>query len=642
MGTWDGAWALQAHGRSMPLPLTSTAYDEKDGQFSPDGQSFAFESNESGTSEIYVQPFPQPGAKVRISTNGGEQVRWRRDGKELYYVALDGMLMAVPVDASAGRSGFGTPVPLFETRPTPTVAIGRQQYVVIDDGERFRTGDSRGGAGAAHHVVVELATAGAAMTMNRRRISPNAAMAAAWLGALAGVVAPRAEAELKVFGNTTTLELAPVLLAAQELGGTVSVGTGGIPDLFDETAADLATNAETQALRQSVDHPDLRLILTVAEGFYRIVARRSAGIAALSDLRGKRIATSPNTSASYYLHKMLGTVGMSSDDITIVPVQPLNLMPRALANREVDAVVIWEPEIQLAAEAIGNDAIEFQDRRVYRELFSLYSTAATLADPAKRREIVAFVRALINATARIGERPSDVWPLVAASTGYDVELIERVWHHEGYPGTLVSDLLDVMVEEDVYVARERNRAPRTRAQLATLIDDSVLRDALMPPLRAQQAPQTHWDQYKNRPAAAQPDQHLTDPALVGAIDLHAHHDPDSYPRNLDAFDVARLAKDRGLRGIVLKNHWTETAGLAYLVRKYATPGFEVFGALTLDLPVGGLNPQAVRYMADVAAATAASSGCRRTTPSTRCSITRRAGLSSACRATVCSCRRCTT
>ena len=438
------------------------------------------------------------------------------------------------------------------------------------------------------------------MTMNRRRISSHAAMAAAWLGALAGAVAPRAEAELKVFGNTTTLELAPVLLAAQELGGTVSVGTGGIPDLFDETAADLATNAETQALRQSVDHPDLRLILTVAEGFYRIVARRSAGIAVLSDLRGKRIATSPYTSASYYLHKMLGTVGMSSDDITIVPVQPLNLMPRALANREVDAVVIWEPEIQLAAEAIGNDAIEFQDRRVYRELFSLYSTAATLADPAKRREIVAFVRALLNATARIGERPSDVWPLVAASTGYDVELIERVWHHEGYPGTLVSDLLDVMVEEDVYVARERNRAPRTRAQLATLIDDSVLRDALMPPPSARQAPQTHWDQYKNRPASAQPDQHLTDPALVGAIDLHAHHDPDSYPRNLDAFDVARLAKDRGLRGIVLKNHWTETAGLAYLVRKYATPGFEVFGALTLDLPVGGLNPQAVRYMADVA------------------------------------------
>jgi len=120
-----------------------------------------------------------------------------------------------------------------------------------------------------------------------------------------------------------------------------------------------------------------------------------------------------------------------------------------------------------------------------------------------------------------------------------------------------------------------------------------------PALRAQKSPQTHWEPYKTKPATPVPDQHLTDPAIIGAIDLHAHHDPDSYPRELDAFDVARLARDRGLRGVVLKNHWTETAGLAYLARKYATPGFEVFGAVTLDTAVGGVNPQAVRYMVDV-------------------------------------------
>ena len=119
-------------------------------------------------------------------------------------------------------------------------------------------------------------------------------------------------------------------------------------------------------------------------------------------------------------------------------------------------------------------------------------------------------------------------------------------------------------------------------------------------LIAQRGPQTHWEPYKNRTFTPFPDQHATDPAIVGAIDLHAHHDPDSYPRTLDAFDVAKLAKERGLRGIVLKNHWTETAGLAYLVRKYATPGFEVFGSVTLDTAVGGVNPQAVRYMVDVA------------------------------------------
>jgi sulfonate transport system substrate-binding protein len=315
------------------------------------------------------------------------------------------------------------------------------------------------------------------------RNDPARASRARWFPACVALVlslgaAPSSHAQLRVFGNTTTIELAPMLLAAKELyGESFVVKNGGIPDLFDEDAADIATNAETQALRQSVDHPDLRIIFTVSEGFYRIVARRSAGISRLADLRGKRITTAPNTSSHYYLHKMLGTAGVTTADVTIVPMM-LSLMPAALANREVDAVTIWEPEIERAANLVGADAIEFQDRSVYRELFNLNTTAANLANPAKRAEIVAFVRALIRASARIAERPQEVWPLVAASTGYDVPLIEKVWHHEGYPGTLVPDLLDVMVEEDVFVARERNRTPRTRAELAKLVDDSVLRDAL--------------------------------------------------------------------------------------------------------------------------------------------------------------------
>jgi NitT/TauT family transport system substrate-binding protein len=300
------------------------------------------------------------------------------------------------------------------------------------------------------------------------------------LSLLACLAAPPAEAQLKVYGNTSTIELAPVLLAAQRFyEGPVTVANGGIPDLYSGSAADLATNAETQALRQSVDHGDLRIILTVAEGWYRVVARRSAGIRELADLRGKRIATSPNTSSAYYLLKMLRTVGLSLDDVTVVPVQPLGKMPGALAGREVDAVTIWEPEIQRAQDLVADEAIEFQDKRVYRELFNLHAKASSLADPAKRREIVEFVRAVIRASAQIAERPADVWPLVAESTGYDVALIERVWRHEGYPrAVLVPDLLAVMVEEDAYVARERNRTPRPRAALAQLIDDSVLREAL--------------------------------------------------------------------------------------------------------------------------------------------------------------------
>lgn len=284
---------------------------------------------------------------------------------------------------------------------------------------------------------------------------------------------------LRVYGNTTTIELAPVLLAADRIyENKAIVRNGGIPNLFLPGEADIATNAETQALRQSVDHPNLRIIFTVSEGFYRIVARRSAGIAKLEDLRGKRIATIPRTSSAYYLHKMLATVGLTESDVTIVPLFPLDRMPPALKNGEVDAVTIWEPEIQNAQDLIGEDAIEFQDKSVYRELFNLNTTAEALADPEKRCEIVAFVRSLITASERIKQNPQEVWPLVAKSTGYDETLISRVWHHEGYPGTLVPDVLDVLEEEEVWVAKERNRKPRTRAELAKLVDDSVLKEAL--------------------------------------------------------------------------------------------------------------------------------------------------------------------
>jgi hypothetical protein len=118
-------------------------------------------------------------------------------------------------------------------------------------------------------------------------------------------------------------------------------------------------------------------------------------------------------------------------------------------------------------------------------------------------------------------------------------------------------------------------------------------------LRAQTSPAAHWEPYKARNAKASVDQKLTDPALIGAIDLHAHHGPDSYARQWDAFEVSKLAQERGMRGVVFKNHWTETAGLAQLVRKYGTQGIEVYGSVTLDTPVGGVNPMAVRYMADV-------------------------------------------
>jgi Family of unknown function (DUF6282) len=94
------------------------------------------------------------------------------------------------------------------------------------------------------------------------------------------------------------------------------------------------------------------------------------------------------------------------------------------------------------------------------------------------------------------------------------------------------------------------------------------------------------------PAYGQSDSELN---LKGAIDFHVHQGPDSVDRAIDADDLARLAKKMGMRGMVMKNHWESTAALVYIVRK-EVPGIELFGGITQDLAVGGINLEAVKHM----------------------------------------------
>jgi NitT/TauT family transport system substrate-binding protein len=281
---------------------------------------------------------------------------------------------------------------------------------------------------------------------------------------------------LRVAVNMTTVESAPVFLAAQgAAGGEMALTGGGIPLLVDRTA-DAATNSETQILLRSVDNPELRIVMTVAECDYRIVARRSAGIRRLVDLRGKRVGTPANTSAEYYLSKMLRTVKLDEPDVTVVPM-PVADMAAAMRRGDVDAVAGWEPGAQDSMAALGTDAIVFQDRSVYRELFNLNTTAGVLSDPAKRRVLVDVVRAIAAASRDVRARPADVRPLLSSRINVPQATIATVWRHFRFPTSLPPDTLDVLIEEEPWVAARQKRSPRTRAQLQSLIDDSVLREA---------------------------------------------------------------------------------------------------------------------------------------------------------------------
>ena len=103
---------------------------------SPDGRWVAYLSNESGQFEIYVRPFPPSAGQWQVSSAGGIQPRWRHDGGEVYYVAPDERLMAVPISVSGATLQPGTPTPLFQTRifGGGSNVASRQQYDVTRDG----------------------------------------------------------------------------------------------------------------------------------------------------------------------------------------------------------------------------------------------------------------------------------------------------------------------------------------------------------------------------------------------------------------------------------------------------------------------------------------------------------------------------
>jgi Tol biopolymer transport system component len=137
--THEDIWLLpmlkSAENRT-PVPLLRTEFTEEQVTISPDGRWFAYTSDESGRSEVYVQSFPSPGGKWQISTGGGGDARWRSDGRELYYIAEDRRLMAVAVK-TGGSFERGAVTPLFDTGMQPYWAAARNHYDVSRDGQRL-------------------------------------------------------------------------------------------------------------------------------------------------------------------------------------------------------------------------------------------------------------------------------------------------------------------------------------------------------------------------------------------------------------------------------------------------------------------------------------------------------------------------
>jgi Tol biopolymer transport system component len=146
--------ALRMDGEPTPMPVVNTRFVEGNAKFSPDHKWIAYRSYKSGRSEVFIQPFDR-GGDVQLSTNGGAQPRWSRDGREVFYVGLDGTLMAAPVQIAAGNvhATVGQPVGLFATHIGDVTNINGQQYDVSRDGKRFLVATVTEEAGAPIVII---------------------------------------------------------------------------------------------------------------------------------------------------------------------------------------------------------------------------------------------------------------------------------------------------------------------------------------------------------------------------------------------------------------------------------------------------------------------------------------------------------
>ena len=153
LGGW-AVWMLPLDGQRKPYLFHTSQFAEREASFSPDGKWAAYCSNESGDYKVYVVPFPGSGGKWQVSPQGGCGPRWRRDGKEIFYISSDNKMMATEVKSSASSFEIGSTHELFATRPYGV--FGR--FDVSADGQRFVIPFEAGQPTAAITLVVNWAS----------------------------------------------------------------------------------------------------------------------------------------------------------------------------------------------------------------------------------------------------------------------------------------------------------------------------------------------------------------------------------------------------------------------------------------------------------------------------------------------------
>jgi len=308
-------------------------------------------------------------------------------------------------------------------------------------------------------------------------------------------------AALTVAAVIQNIETTPLVVTLEDYYNNSHTFINGLPDVGVDPSIDLYAGAEVHVLGDAPEHPDLRVLATVVQFSYRIVADKRKGILLPSDLRGKRIGVVSNVTSEYFAYRYLTDVArLNASEYTLVRTGSLcyappcgnGTFPVLLERGAIDAFTAFEPTTTVGGMALGGEqgnATFFRDDSVYRKVNMLYTTQAKLDNATSRAEIVGFLRALGKTHDVFTRQPEKIWPRVASitarasnSTGNlaTEEIMKTFWPLTKWARGLPADLVDLMAEEDKWVAMiaGQGRVPMSREKIQSLIDDGPLREAI--------------------------------------------------------------------------------------------------------------------------------------------------------------------
>ena len=221
-----------------------------------------------------------------------------------------------------------------------------------------------------------------------------------------------------------------------------------------DNKADFATVAETPVMFSGLRGDKIFVIANIEASTTNnaIVARKAAGIAVPSDLKGKRVGFTAGTTSDFFLDSFLTANGLARQDIQPIALKP-DEMQDAIAAKNIDAVSTWNYPLTLIAHKLGNEAIVFYDRQIYTETFNIVAQQELVKT--KPETVKRFLRALVKAEDFVAKNPEEAQTIMAAATKIDISLIRDVWDAFNYRVVLDQKLLLTLEDEARWAMKQK-------------------------------------------------------------------------------------------------------------------------------------------------------------------------------------------